>query len=109
MERLSPYGGLHGKAPDKVSLSVVIPAYSITESLKDMALALCKQVRPMCDELIVSEDSGVYWPELQEISDLYLMHENLGDVPNIVLATRVALGEYIAVINTDISLVYGTL
>lgn len=74
-----------------------------------MALALCKQVRPMCDELIVTEDAGVYYPELQKIADLYLMHPTLLDVANSVLGVRVAQGEYIAVINSDIILLNGDL
>lgn len=92
-----------------MQLSVVIPAWSGTPELAEMALALCKQVRPMCDELIVTEDAGVYYPELQQIADLYLMHPNLLDIANSILGVRVAQGEYIAVINSDIIMLSGDL
>lgn len=100
--------GTQGEPSGPVKLSVVIPAWSGTPELAQMALDLCKQVRPMCDELILTEDSGNYYKELQEIADLYLMHENLGDVVNTVLGMRIALGEYIAAINTDVHILMGS-
>lgn len=101
--------GTMGNTPEKVHLSVIIPTWSGTDELAEMALKLCKYVRPHCDELIVTEDSGNYYKELQEIADLYLMHDNLGDVPNTVLAMRIALGEYMAVLNSDITIEWGSL
>jgi hypothetical protein len=92
-----------------MTLSVVIPTWSGTQELADMAYGLCKKVKPMCDELIVTEDAGNYYKELQEISDLYLMHPNIGDVPNSNLGMRVAKGDYIAVINSDIEIGNGDL
>ena len=90
-------------------LSVVIPTWSGTPELAAMALELCKVVRPMCDELIVTEDAGAYYRGLQEISDLYLMHPNLGDVVNINLGMRVSRGDYVISINSDCEILSGNL
>ena len=87
--------------------SILIPTYSPTEGLAQMALDLCKQLRPFCDELIVNEDTENYWPELQKISDIYLMHKNLGFTKNVNMGLRVASGDFIAVVNSDVKYLEG--
>jgi len=93
-----------------MQLSVVVPTWSGTQALADMALKLLKQVRPMCDELLVGEDAGVYYKELDEIADRYFLHpENLGDVVNINFLLREAKGEFICSINSDIEIFEGSI
>lgn len=95
-----------------MQLSVVIPTWSGTPVLAEMALKLCQYVRPQCDELIVTEDEddpAFYYKELEEIADIYLRHPNLGDVVNINLGMRHATGDYIAVLNSDLTIFSGDL
>lgn len=89
-------------------LSVVIPAWSGTPELADMAYRLCKKVKPMCDELLVGEDSGIYYEMLDQIADRYFLHpENLGDVVNINYLMKQSTGDFICSINTDIEILLG--
>jgi glycosyltransferase involved in cell wall biosynthesis len=93
-----------------LELSVVVPTWSGTQALADMALSLLKYVRPMCDELLVTEDSEeFYYKELEEIADIYLMHPNLGDVVNINYGMKRTHGDYIAVLNSDLTIYSGNL
>lgn len=91
-------------------LSVVIPAWSGTPELTDMAYRLCEKVKPMCDELLIGEDSGIYSKELEEIADRYFLHPiNLGDVVNINFLMKRAKGDFICSINTDVEILEGSL
>lgn len=88
------------------SLSVIIPAWSGTPGLVEMTLNLAKQVKPMCDELVISED-GPYTKELQEIADIYLLHPRLGHGGNLNLGFRASTGDYVALLDSDIEIVSG--
>lgn len=88
------------------TLSVVIPAWSGTPELVEMTLNLAKQVKTMCDELVISED-GVYTRELHEVADIYLLHPRLGHGSNLNLGFRASTGEYVALLDSDIEIVSG--
>ena len=90
------------------SLSVVIPAWSGTPELVQMTLNLAKQVKEMCDELVISED-GPYSKELQEVADIYLLHTRLGHGANLNLGFRASTGEYVALLDSDIEITSGTI
>lgn len=90
------------------TLSVVIPTWSATPVLADMAYELCKQVHPMCDELVVSED-GPESSKLGAIADKYLIHAWLGHGENLALGIQNATGEFIAVLDSDIRIEKGTI
>lgn len=90
------------------TLSVVIPAWSGTDSVAKMTLELAQKVRPMCDELVISED-GLYRPELEQISDIYLLHARLGHGSNLNLGFRASTCEYVALLDTDIGIGEGNL
>jgi hypothetical protein len=101
-----------------MQLSVIIPTWSGVEhtdrwqgeqKLADMAYELCQKLRPECDELIVTEDADVYDERLHMISDIYLLHPNLGFTNNVNLGLRVAHGDYMAVVNSDVELVSGNI
>lgn len=92
-----------------MKLSVVIPTFSSTDGLTQMAISLANQVRPMCDQLIITEDSGLYIEELQKISDIYLMHPRLKHGFNLALGLKVAEMDYIAMIDSDIKILEGNL
>lgn len=91
-----------------MQLSVVIPAWSGTPQLAKMTLNLCKQVRSMCDELIVSED-GDYNKALDDICDYYLVHRRLGHALNLSSGIKAASGDFIAPIDSDVVITKGTL
>lgn len=92
-----------------MKLSVVIPVWSGTPVLAKMALALCQQVRPMCNELIVAED-GDFSEDLWNIADFYLFHrQRLGHARNLWTGVQVASGDYIGILDSDIVITQGTL
>lgn len=74
-----------------------------------MALALCHQVQPMCDELVVTEDAPGDFTALRIISDIYSQHKRLGDLRNTQLGIDMATSEYVAVLNSDITIDQGNL
>jgi hypothetical protein len=92
-----------------MTLSVIIPTWSGTEDLFQMARDLCKQVRPMCDELIIAEDSKYFYDEFLELADTYVCHKNWGDIVNCVRALPLATGNYVATINSDVIIERGNI
>jgi glycosyltransferase involved in cell wall biosynthesis len=90
------------------TLSVVIPTWSATPILEDMAYELCKQVRPMCDELVVSEDGPVS-PKLESIADKYLIHKWVGHGENLSLGIQNSGGHFVAILDSDIVIEKGVL
>lgn len=90
-------------------LSVVIPAWSGTEELADMAYKLAQSVRLMCDELVITED-GEFSTDLCLISDIYLQnHPRLGHARNLSRGFDHSTGNFVALIDSDIKIEQGTL
>jgi len=92
-----------------MKLSAVIPCFSVTEDLKDMALDCAKRIRDQVDELIITEDSDRYWSDLHQIADHYLLHPRLGYTKNSNLGWKMATGNYVAQINSDALLLEGNM
>jgi glycosyltransferase involved in cell wall biosynthesis len=93
-----------------MSLSVVIPTFSRTEKLTQMAVQLAKQVRPMCDELVITEDAGGDSEELREIADIYLYHAvRTGHGNNLNKGFQASTGDFVAILDSDILLTKGSL
>lgn len=90
------------------TLSVVVPAWSATPEIVEMTLGLADRVRPMCDELVISED-GPYCQALEDIADIYLLHPRLGHGANLNLGFRASTGEYVALLDSDIKIESGSL
>lgn len=90
------------------SLSVVIPAWSGSPELVEMTLNLAHQVKPMSDELVISED-GPYQRELEEVADIYLLHSRLGHGANLNLGFRASTCEYVALLDSDVQIETGSL
>lgn len=90
-----------------IKFSIVIPTFSPTKELADMATELCKTVKPQCDELIVCEDTENYWPELQQACDVHVIHENWGFTKNVNTGLRLAQGDFVAIVNSDVKLLQG--
>jgi hypothetical protein len=91
-----------------MTLSVVIPVWSTNSDLTEMALKLAKQVRPMCDELVIGED-GEYQKELAAIADTYLVHPRLGHAKNLAETIKATNSEYVAAMDSDMSIDSGDL
>lgn len=87
------------------TLSVVIPTYTINKDLEDSALmAAAIGKLPGVSELIICEDGGMFSPQLSQVADMYLYsHDNAGFTKNVNKGIKLSHGDYIAVINSDIS------
>jgi glycosyltransferase involved in cell wall biosynthesis len=90
-----------------MQLSVVIPAFSLNEELMKIALCCAKSFRDCVDEIVISEDADVYWKELHDISDNYLIHPRLGYTKNVNMGWKVARGEYVMQVSADCELLRG--
>jgi glycosyltransferase involved in cell wall biosynthesis len=91
-----------------MTLSIVIPTWSGSIELARMALHLSNQVRGMCDELVISEDGGSQY-FLRIVADTYLFHKRLGHAGNLRLGCKVASGDYIGMLDSDVTILEGTM
>ena len=94
-----------------MSVAVVIPAYSATKELGDWAVKTAMTWRPLCDDLIITEDAA-YHKELHKIADLYVLHEQLWPAKNTNLGWQIALArgaDYVAMMDLDAHWVSGSL
>lgn len=91
-----------------MQFSLVIPAYTIDEESEEMTLRCIESYRAHVDEVIVSEDGGVYSEKLRKQSTSYLYNsENKGFSVNVNRGFRYATGDYIAIVSTDTYLIEG--
>jgi len=94
----------------KIKISMVIPCYSITKELADMAARAAIFYRDQVDELIISEDGGMFWPKLHELADIYTIYKhNNGFTRNVNLGWKQAKGDYVMIVNSDTWLRKGNL
>jgi GT2 family glycosyltransferase len=97
--------GIHGMG----RLSLIVPTYSINDSLTKMAVDCVKSYKNQVDEVVISEDSGIYREELYELADIYVLHPNVGYSKNTNMAWKVATGDFALVVNSDTTLQEGSL
>jgi len=91
-----------------MSLSIVIPTYTLNLDLKNMAMTCAKSYK--CDELIITEDAGGYDRELRDIADTYIYNNrNGGFTVNVNRGWRQATGDFVAIVSSDTFLVSGDL
>ena len=88
-------------------LSLVIPAFSVSMELKNITLNCIESFRPYVDEVIVSDDSDIYWRDLHHASDQYLLHPRMGYTKNLNMGWRLARGEYVLHASGDCRLIAG--
>lgn len=92
-----------------MTLSVVIPVWSGTPLLEDMAVKLCLSVANDCDELIVCED-GPASDVLRKACDTYIVQpERLGHPQNLWSGIMAAKHDFIGVLDFDIVIKSGSL
>ena len=91
-------------------LSLVVPTYTITKELEEIAIRTVGSYIDHVDELIVCEDGGMLSYNLLQLADSYIYNKNnLGFSGNINRGWRYAKGEYVAIANSDTRLVSGDL
>lgn len=91
-------------------ISVVIPAYTLTEALKEMTIFSASSYRKQCDELIIVEDGGIFVPEFQELADVYCyFKENKGFTVNVNRGWKLSTGDYTIIASSDTHLIDGQL
>ena len=92
-------------------LAVVIPTYSASQALCDVAVATGKGWRELADDLICVDDVD-YCGDLIEIADVFICNRNKGVAVNVNLGWKLALergADYVAMMDMDCSWVEGSL
>ena len=93
-----------------MKISLVIPTYTLTKELERLALWAAASYREQVDQLIITEDGGMYSPKLQEISDIYIYNKvNVGFSKNVNRGWKNADGDFIMIVNSDTQLMKGKL
>jgi len=92
-----------------MSLSIVIPTYTINADLEKMAMDCIKSYKGQ-GEIIVVEDGGWYSDNLREMADTYIYNkQNIGFTANVNRGWRYATGDFVAIVSSDTYLVAGNL
>lgn len=92
-------------------VAVVIPSYSDSILHGEWAAKTALTWKPLCDDLIISDDAG-YYEALHQVADLYLLHEQLWCADNMNLGWKVALArgaDFVAIMDMDAHWVSGSL
>jgi GT2 family glycosyltransferase len=93
-----------------MTISLVIPAYTITKEIEKLTLECINSFVDSVDEVIVSEDGGFYSPEIEAFSNLYIYsHQNVGFTKNVNRGWKNATGDFVMIANSDTSLSSGNL
>jgi len=94
----------------KPKITIVIPTYSLTYELRDMAYKCALSHRKQTDQLIITEDGGKCSPQLQEIADIYLYSkQNVGFTKNVNRGWKLSDGDFTFIVNSDTELIEGNL
>lgn len=93
-----------------MKISLVIPTYTLTKELERLSLWAAASYREQVDQLIITEDGGMYSPKLQEISDIYIYNKvNVGFSKNVNRGWKNADGDFVMIVNSDTQLMKGKL
>lgn len=93
-----------------MKISLVIPTYTITKELEELAIRACLSYREQVDELIISEDGGFESNNLKQLADIYIYNKNnRGFTANLNCGWRVAVGDFVMLVNSDTTLHQGKL
>jgi glycosyltransferase involved in cell wall biosynthesis len=91
-----------------MSFSLVIPSYCIDQANEDMTLRCIESYRPYFDEIIVSEDGGLYSEKIKSACTSYIYNNIRGNfTKNVNRGWKLASGEYVAIVSTDTYLIEG--
>ena len=88
--------------------SLVIPAYTQDTEAEEMTLKCIESYKPYFDEIIVSEDAGLYSEKIKNACTSYIYNNVRGNfTKNVNRGWKMASGEYVAIVSTDTYLVEG--
>lgn len=90
-----------------ITLSLVVPTYTVNQNLLDMTLVCVNSFRPYVDELIICEDTNSFIKELHEVCDVYITHPNLQLARNANMGWGAASCAYISEASADTTLYAG--
>lgn len=91
-------------------ISLVIPTYTMNDHLKELAIRAALTYRPQVDELIITEDSGMFSRDLFDLSDIYIRgKKNIGFTANVNRGWKLATGDFVMIVNSDTELYRGNL
>ena len=88
---------------------MVIPTYTLTEELEEMAEFCALSYRDQVDELIITEDGGNFSETLKDIADIYIYNRwNQGFTRNVNKGWGISSGDYTMIVNSDTTLMPGS-
>lgn len=91
-------------------ITMCIPTYTLNKNMEDMALTCADFYRDQVDELIISEDGGIFSEELRDMADVYIYNkENKGFSVNVNRAWKLSTGDYTMIVSSDTHLMSGRL
>jgi hypothetical protein len=83
-------------------ISMVIPTYSINDFLVEEAINAASSYRKQVDELIITEDGGIYSEDLRRVADIYIYNrKNVGFSKNVNKGWKLATGDFVMIANSD--------
>jgi len=95
---------------NKVTTALVIPTYSVSRRLINMAYECARSHREQVDQIIISEDGGHYSHKLKNIADVYVYsHQNIGFTKNVNRGWGLSESDFTIIANSDTFLVSGNL
>lgn len=91
-------------------LSLCVPTYTINAELEELAIRCILSYRDQVDEIIVSEDSGIFSEDIMGLADTYIYNKiNAGFTRNVNKVWKMASGDFVAIVNSDTELHRGNL
>lgn len=91
-------------------ISLVIPTYTISKHLEKEALFAIASYKDQVDELIVTEDAGMFSPAIMTLADRYIYNSiNQGFTKNVNTGWKAATGDFVMIVNSDTTLHKGNL
>ena len=95
---------------DKRTKTLVIPTYSITAGLIDLALTCAKSHRNQVNQIIITEDGGRFSRKLRDIADIYIYSpHNVGFTKNANRGWALSTSDFTIIANSDTELVKGNI
>jgi hypothetical protein len=91
-------------------ISMVIPTYTLNSELEEIAYNATVFYRDQVDELIITEDGGMFSQKLMDMADIYTRYKtNGGFTKNVNRGWKQATGDYVMIVNSDTWLSKGKL
>jgi glycosyltransferase involved in cell wall biosynthesis len=91
-------------------ISLVIPTYTISKHLEKEALFAIASYKEQVDELIVTEDAGMFSPAIMTLVDRYIYNStNQGFTKNVNTGWKAATSDFVMIVNSDTTLHKGNL